>query len=145
MDGEEQISGFLWSLQVFLPFTNPKDATHILFVQQKQTDCKLADNFCTDNVIYSCQPFVCHVCFIQIWTKWTSLLPLSSALKSHQFPSILSYLKFIGGQSLGWMLWCFHGGKKSSVDFGGLGSFSFKVLKCTFFFRCLFSGNRRFL
>lgn len=44
----------------------PKDATHSLFVQHKQTDCKLADNFCTDNVIYSCQPFVCLVCFIQI-------------------------------------------------------------------------------
>lgn len=112
MDGGEKISAFLWSLQVFLPFTNPKDATHILFVLQKQTDCKLADNFCTDNVIYSCQPFVCHVCFIQIWTKWTSLSPLSSALKSHQFPSILSYLKFIGGQSLGWMLWRFHGAEK---------------------------------
>lgn len=64
--GREQISASLRSLQVFLPFMKPRDATHILFVQHKQTDCKLADNFCTDNVIYSCQPFVCHVCFIQI-------------------------------------------------------------------------------
>jgi len=30
------------------------------------------------------------------------------------------------------MLWGFHGGKKSSVDFRGLGSFRFKALKCTF-------------
>lgn len=126
----EQIA-FL-KLQVFLPFMRPKDATHSLFVQHKQTDCKLADNFCTDNVIYSCQPFVCLVCFIQIWTKWTSLPALSSALKSHPFPSKLSYLKFIGGQSVGWMLCCFHGGKKSSVDFQGLGSFRFTALKCTF-------------
>lgn len=83
-----------------LPFTKPGDATHILFVLHEQTDCKLADNFCTDNVIYGCQPFVCSVCFIQIWTEWTSPPPLTSALKSHQFTSILSYLKFIGGNHL---------------------------------------------
>ena len=41
-----------------LPFTKPGDATHILFVLHEQTDCKLADNFRTDNVIYGCQPFV---------------------------------------------------------------------------------------
>lgn len=81
-------------------FTKPGDATHILFVLHEQTDCKLADNFCTDNVIYGCQPFVCSVCFIQIWTKWTSPPLLTSALKSHQFTSILSYLKFIGGNHL---------------------------------------------
>lgn len=87
-------------LPAALPFTKPGDATHILFVLHEQTDCKLADNFCTDNVIYGCQPFVFSVCFIQIWTEWTSPPLHSSALKSHQFSSISSYLKFIGGNHL---------------------------------------------
>lgn len=45
------------------------------------------------------------------------------------------------------MLCCFHGGKKSSVDFWGLGSFRFIALKCTFFsvglvsFDCTEAGN----
>lgn len=43
-----------------------RDATHMVFVHGEQTDCKLADNFGADNVIYSCQPFVRRVCFIQI-------------------------------------------------------------------------------
>ncbi len=87
-------------LPAALPFTKPGDATHILFVLHEQTDCKLTDNFCTDNVIYGCQPFVFSVCFIQIWTEWTSPPLHSSALKSHQFSSISSYLKFIGGNHL---------------------------------------------
>lgn len=96
----ELISAFL-SPPAAGPATHKaRDATHILFVLHEQTDCKLADNFCTDNVIYGCQPFVCSVCFIQIWSKWTSLPPLTSALKSHQFTSILSYLNFIGGNHL---------------------------------------------
>ena len=63
----ERISAFLsLRLSAVLPFTKPGDATHILFVLHEQTDCKLADNFCTDNVIYGCQAFVFSVCFIQI-------------------------------------------------------------------------------
>lgn len=96
----ELISAFLSPPAAGLTVHKARDATHILFVLHEQTDCKLADNFCTDNVIYGCQPFVCSVCFIQIWTEWTSPPPLTSALKSHQFTSILSYLKFIGGNHL---------------------------------------------
>lgn len=45
------------------------------------------------------------------------------------------------------MLCCFHGGKKSSVDFWGLGSFRFIALKCAFLsvglasFDCTEAGN----
>lgn len=40
------------------------------------------------------------------------------------------------------MLCCFHGGKKSSVDFRGLGSFRFTALKCTFLSAASFRLHR---
>lgn len=88
----------------------------------KQTDCKLAYNFVLTMSFLQLSAFRLP-CLLYSNMKLSGPLPeLSSALKSHPFPSKLSYLKFIGGQSVGWMLCCFHGGKKSSVDFRGLGS-----------------------
>ncbi len=90
----------------------PGDATHILFVLHEQTDCKLADNFCTDNVIYGCQPFVFSVCFIQIWTEW----PPSATLFCIKITSILFHFflsEIHWRQSLAWMLWGFHGDHRS--------------------------------
>ena len=103
-----------------LPFTKPGDATHILFVLHEQTDCKLADNFRTDNVIYGCQPFVGSVCFIQIWTEWTfpSAAHFCIKITSIHFHFVLSEIHW--RQSLGWMPRRCHGDQRSHVDFRGI-------------------------